>query len=77
MCFIISVSNSSLFRRQGSIRLADDHRVVDLESGESDEEDSEYEEDDCNAPFEGFPKSTRESKSLRLPEKVDEKAVWI
>lgn len=74
---INSVANHSFFRRQGSIRLADNNSNADLESGETDNEDDSDDEDDCDAPFGGFPKRTRENKGLRLPEKVDEKAAWI
>lgn len=73
---INSVANRSFFRRQGSIRLADNSNA-DLESGETDDEEDSDDEDDCDAPFGGFPKRTRENKGLRLPEKVDEKAAWI
>lgn len=59
--------------REGSIRL---DSPTDLEQGESDDDDDD-DDDDCDTPFGGFPKSARQDKGLRLPEKLDEKTNWI
>ncbi|CAN8100181.1 unnamed protein product [Discula destructiva] len=62
---------SSSCGREGAIRLGGSSKYLDLERYDDDDSGSE---DDSDAPFGGYKHCTR---SLRLPVKVDEKAVVV
>lgn len=68
---------SRLFAREGRVRLEDDDVAIDLEDCELDSDDEDLDED--LAPFGGYNNKYRDAErgSLKLPEKLDEKAGWI
>lgn len=68
-------SVSSLFQRQGSIRL-DDESKNDRKVAVVEDEDDDEDYDDM-APFGGSPRPSVSAPGFELSEKVDEKAGWI